>query len=48
MPWDKVALNVPFFKESLVEGFEVEKRYPNFIAWHRRLMSRPSVVKAYA
>lgn len=48
VPWDIVALNAPFFREPLMEGYHVEERYPNFLAWHRRLASRPAVVRAYA
>jgi glutathione S-transferase len=48
VPWDIVALNAPFFREPLIEVYKVEERYPNFLAWHRRLASRPAVVRAYA
>ncbi|KAI8716336.1 hypothetical protein NCS52_00926800 [Fusarium sp. LHS14.1] len=47
VPWNRVALYAPFFKEALWEQYKVEERFPNFLAWHRRLSSRPSVKKAY-
>lgn len=32
---------------DLWEGHEVEKKYPNFVAWQNRLEQRPSVKKVY-
>jgi glutathione S-transferase len=32
------------FKEQW-ENWEVEKKYPDFLAWHTRLLERPSVKK---
>lgn len=33
---------------NLWEEFEVEKKYPDFVAWHNRLSERASVKKTYA
>ncbi|KEY74241.1 hypothetical protein S7711_00399 [Stachybotrys chartarum IBT 7711] len=46
VPWDVIALT---FKDgALVKEYDPENKYPNFFAWHKRLMERPSVKKAYA
>lgn len=37
----------PFFKEALWEKYEIEKKFPNYMAWNQRMMSRASVKKAY-
>ncbi|KAI8663347.1 hypothetical protein NCS57_00935300 [Fusarium keratoplasticum] len=47
VPWNRVALFAPFFKDTLWDRYRIEERFPNFLAWHRRLSSRPSVKKAY-
>lgn len=28
------------------DKYEIEKKYPNFVAWNERISSRPSVSKA--
>ncbi|KAF5137922.1 Glutathione S-transferase-like protein gedE [Metarhizium anisopliae] len=45
IPWDEV---VRVYITDIWEGYEIEKKYPNFVAWHKRLMERRSVKKAYA
>lgn len=47
VPWNRVALLAPFFKEILWEKYNIEERFPNFLAWHTRLSLRPAVKKAY-
>ncbi|KAJ3542974.1 hypothetical protein NM208_g3816 [Fusarium decemcellulare] len=44
IPWNRVALGAPFFKGDL-DG--IGTRFPNFLAWHERINSRPSVQAAY-
>lgn len=48
IPWNRVALDAPFFKDELWEKYEIRERFPNFLAWHERLNARPSVKSAYA
>jgi hypothetical protein len=31
--------------QEIWNGWEIEKRYPDFLAWHTRLLERPSVKK---
>ncbi|KAH6867514.1 glutathione S-transferase [Thelonectria olida] len=47
IPWNKVALFAPFFKDTLWDKYGIEEKFPNFLAWHQRLSSRPAVKKAY-
>ena len=44
IPWDRV---VEGFSKDMLEEMDAEKKYPNFFAWHRRLIARPSVKKVY-
>lgn len=44
IPWDTVVKGV---LPDVWESYDVEKKYPNFVAWHARLMDRPSVKKLY-
>ncbi|EFY96034.1 glutathione S-transferase [Metarhizium robertsii] len=44
IPWDEV---VRVYIKDIWEGYEIEQKYPNFLAWHNRLMERRSVKKAY-
>ncbi|CAM1503777.1 Fc.00g013680.m01.CDS01 [Cosmosporella sp. VM-42] len=46
IPWNRVVF-APFFREALGDKSEIEKKYPDFVAWHERLNARPSVKKAY-
>ncbi|KAH7328352.1 glutathione S-transferase [Stachybotrys elegans] len=45
IPWDKLALGV--LDGELAKKYDVENKYPNFYAWHKRLVERPSVTKAF-
>ena len=47
VPWNRVAAKVPFFKEPLWERYQVEKKYPHYVAWQNRLSELPSVKRAY-
>ncbi|KAF6825115.1 glutathione s-transferase ii [Colletotrichum plurivorum] len=47
IPWNRVALGAPFFKEELWDKYDIATRFPNFVAWHERLNSRASVKTAY-
>ncbi|KAG8422598.1 hypothetical protein J3459_010233 [Metarhizium acridum] len=44
IPWDRV---VEGFSKDLLAESEAEKKYPNFFAWHKRLVARPAVRKVY-
>ncbi|KAH7140951.1 glutathione S-transferase [Dactylonectria macrodidyma] len=46
-PWNKAALFGPFFKDALWDEYKIQEKYPNFLAWHERLSSRPAVKRAY-
>ncbi|KAF4454348.1 Glutathione S-transferase [Fusarium albosuccineum] len=41
IPWNALAP----LTDDLMEKFDIEKKYPNYIAWQNRLMTRPAVVK---
>ncbi|KAK0391244.1 hypothetical protein NLU13_0745 [Sarocladium strictum] len=43
VPW---TLAISGFKD-IMESWEVEKKYPDYLAWHARLLERPSVRKVY-
>ncbi|KAM0421315.1 hypothetical protein ACHAPT_010845 [Fusarium lateritium] len=45
--WDRTVLTGPFFGNVLWEKYEVREKYPNFLAWHERVSSRPAVKKAF-
>ncbi|KAH7117420.1 hypothetical protein EDB81DRAFT_952875 [Dactylonectria macrodidyma] len=47
IPWNKVALFAPFFKDILWDKYRIEEKTPNFLSWHQRLSSPPAVQKAY-
>ncbi|CAH0051810.1 unnamed protein product [Clonostachys solani] len=47
VPWNRVIQGHPILNSVVWEAYEIEKKYPNFVAWHQRLVSRPSVEKAY-
>ncbi|KAF6802829.1 glutathione s-transferase ii, partial [Colletotrichum musicola] len=47
IPWNRVALGAPFFKDELWDKYDIGSRFPKFVAWHERLSSRPSVKVAY-
>lgn len=47
IPWNRVALGAPFFKDELWGKYDIASRFPNFVAWHERLSSRASVKIAY-
>ena len=44
IPWDMIVNTV---LSDIWESYEVDKKYPNFVAWHARLMDRPMVKKLY-
>ncbi|KAK7757455.1 hypothetical protein SLS62_000470 [Diatrype stigma] len=48
IPWNQVIAHAPFFTESLWKAYEIEEEYPAYMAWHQRIVSRPSVQKAYS
>ncbi|KAJ6447061.1 glutathione S-transferase/chloride channel [Purpureocillium lavendulum] len=45
IPWDFV---VQGFLTDVWADHEVDKKYPNFVAWHKRITERDSVKKVYA
>lgn len=46
VPWTNVIIGGAV--GDIWGEFEVEEKYPDFVAWHKRLSERPSVKKAYA
>ncbi|EMR72736.1 putative glutathione s- protein [Eutypa lata UCREL1] len=48
IPWNQVVAKAPFFTESLWKAYEIEKKYPNYVAWTERIANRPSVQRAYS
>jgi len=40
--WD---MNIPFIFGEEYESIDIEKNYPNYAAWNKRLMNRPAVQK---
>ncbi|KAF7533995.1 hypothetical protein G7054_g6606 [Neopestalotiopsis clavispora] len=47
VPWDHVLLSAPFFREAIWDEYDLARKCPNFVAWHERLMTRPSVKTVY-
>ncbi|CAG9940307.1 unnamed protein product [Clonostachys rosea f. rosea IK726] len=47
IPWNRVIEGHPILKANVWDKYEVEKKYPNYVAWQRRLVARPSVEQAY-
>jgi hypothetical protein len=47
VPWDHVLLSAPFFREAIWDEYDLAKKCPSFVAWHERLMARPSVKTVY-
>ncbi|KAL3965366.1 glutathione S-transferase/chloride channel [Purpureocillium lilacinum] len=45
IPWDFV---VQGFLTDVWADHEVDKKYPNFVAWHKRITERESVKKVYS
>lgn len=45
LTWD---LMIPWIFGEELESIETEKNYPNYYAWHQRLMLRPHVKKVLA
>ena len=39
-------VSIPYMFGDRYEGLEIEKQYPNYSAWMKRLMARPAVQKA--
>ncbi|VUC25379.1 unnamed protein product [Clonostachys rosea] len=46
VPWNAIVTAAQVVGPNFKEKYEVEKKYPNFLAWHERISSRPSVAKA--
>jgi glutathione S-transferase len=44
VPWDRL---IDVISKDLVVESDAEKKYPNFFAWHNRLLARPAVKKVY-
>ncbi|PHH90249.1 hypothetical protein CDD83_4157 [Cordyceps sp. RAO-2017] len=44
IPWD---MAIKGFAPEIWEKNEVKSKYPDFVAWHDRLIARPSVKKVY-
>lgn len=44
IPWNFGVINSG---SNVLGDVDLEKEYPNFWAWHQRLMERPTVKKAY-
>ncbi|KAF4126592.1 glutathione S-transferase [Geosmithia morbida] len=47
-PWSRIVSLPNYFLTTIWEKYEVEKTYPNFVAWFKRISALPSVQKAYA
>lgn len=47
VPWNEAALKSPYLKGPIAEAKEIEKRFPNFWAWHARLIEEEPVKKVY-
>lgn len=47
VPWNKVALFAPIFNDILWNEYDVQEKFPNFLAWHTRLSTRAAVKRAY-
>ncbi|KAM0325493.1 hypothetical protein ACHAQA_007480 [Verticillium albo-atrum] len=45
VPWNGAAEKV-IFSADWNDKYEVEKKYPNFVAWHRRVTARPIIQDA--
>lgn len=43
--WNQIAFYFPPIKEAIAADGDIPTRFPNFWAWHQRLMSRPAVKK---
>jgi glutathione S-transferase len=37
-----------FLRPYIWDKYEVEKNYPHFMGWYRRLADRPSIAATYA
>lgn len=49
LPWNALITSPATpFKAKIYDHHDYEKNYPNFVAWHNRLMARESVSKIYA
>jgi glutathione S-transferase len=47
VPWNKLAQHWPVLSGPLWEPYEIEKKYPNFVKWHNKLLALDAVTKAY-
>lgn len=48
VPWNGLVMNPATpLKAAIYDRYDVENKYPNFVAWHNRLMARDSVSKIY-
>ncbi|KAK7218483.1 hypothetical protein V2G26_006486 [Clonostachys chloroleuca] len=46
VPWSSIVTTPQVVGPNFREKYEVDKKYPNFLAWHERVSSRPSVARA--
>ncbi|CAG9997500.1 unnamed protein product [Clonostachys byssicola] len=46
VPWSSIVTAPQVVGPNFREKYEVDKKYPNFLAWHERVSSRPSVARA--
>lgn len=44
IPWD---VTIKKFLPETWDKYDVKAKYPNYVAWHERLIARPSVKKLY-
>ena len=47
VPWNMVVFSKNFLGPIMEEKFDVRNKYANFVAWHERVNSRPSVRATY-
>lgn len=46
IPWNKILESGSALPVEITEKNGLREKYPNFFAWHERLVSRPAVKKA--
>ncbi|KAK9782134.1 putative Glutathione S-transferase [Seiridium cardinale] len=47
VPWNHVLRSAPFFQDTVWKRYGLERKCPDFMAWHERMMARPSVKAVY-